>query len=247
MTGPDPHPIDDIAAIATRYGLVAKQIVNDTVQVATDAFDQINAPTPNYTTGDAITTMGRLVNIAMTGGLSLARVAFEVNPDPRVLLVADNIADSVSSAVSDVIDVAKDAAVQASTLDSKQTKEESVNWAIRLTSIAALRGAEILETAVAGPGQYGALVSTYHINFATAPPAEVTLSAVSLARPGDPNNISALVVFESKKVPAGAQNFTISINTAGLPSAKYDLNVRLTEADGSSTTQAYSILIPNSP
>lgn len=237
-------PVDDIAAIATRYGLVAKQIVNDTVMVATDAFDQINATPSVFTTADAIKTVGRFANIALAGSLSLARVALEIKPDPRVLLVADNVADSVSSALGDVVDVAVDAAVQVSDLDVKATKDESVKWAIRLTSIAALRGAEILETIVAGPSEYGETHAEYVLTFNPVPTTAVELSAVSLARPGDPNNIAALVVFDSVEIPVGAGTFTVKINTMGLPSAQYDLVVQLTKADGTSDVQTFGIVIP---
>jgi hypothetical protein len=255
---PQPQTSDDLPAIAARYATVAKKAVSDTVKVATDAFDQINATPPKpYGPADAITSLARLADVALSGSLSLARVALQVQPDRRVLLVADNIADSVTSAMSDVLEVARDAALTAESADVsprqwvKANRQEWVNAAIRLTSIAALRGAEIVETAVAGPGQFGATSIARTFSLASAAASKLSLEVTALKRTDDGNDIKALVVFDPPTLEIGATSFTIKINTVGLPSGTYEGEVNTRKVDGDKAIVGVpydiSIAIPEPP
>jgi hypothetical protein len=258
MADGQPQTPDDLPAIAARYAAVAKKVVSESVQVATDAFDQINAKPPKpYGPADAITSLTRLANVALSGGLSLARVALQVQPDRRVLLVADNIADSVTSAMGDVLEVAKDAALTANSTDVsrrqwiKANRQEWINASIRLTSIAALRGAEIVETAVAGPGQFGATSVTRTFPLKPAATSKLSLEVIELKRTDDGRDIKALVVFDPPILEVGATSFTFKINTVGLPSGTYEgaINTRKAEGDKAIVGAPYdiSIAIPESP
>ena len=143
----DPKPPDPPDVIAARYAEAAKKAVTATAQVAIDAFDKVNGPTGTQPgtlePKDAIASLAQLAGAALTGGMSLARVALQVQWDRRVLLVADNVASIVGNGLDDVIDVVEDAAKKAGPKPFKEQQQEWVDAAIRLTSVGAIRGAEI--------------------------------------------------------------------------------------------------------
>ena len=238
-------PPDPLDVIAARYATAAKNAVNAAAKVGTDAFDKVNGPPgppPPYQPKDAITSVMQLAGAALTGGMSLARVALQVQWDRRVLLVADNIASIVGTGLNDVLTVAEDAAQKVST--RSYTQQEWVNSAIKLTSIGALRGAEIMETAVAGPGAYAnpVIKRTFTI---TPGNKAATLAVTKLIRTSDNTDIKALVTFDppTAKLAANADRFTIVINTAGLPSGTCQGTVTATDDDPARSVRTFDITV----
>ena len=225
-------PPDPPNAIAARYATAAKKAVDAAAQVAIDAFDKVNdgppGPPPPYQSKDAIASVIQLAGAALTGSVALARVALQVQWDRRVLLVADNIASIVGTGLGDVLTVAEDVAQKISAKSYDQ--QEWVNAAIRLTSIGALRGAEMMETAIAGPGAYAnpVIKRTFGITPQNNP---ATLAVTKLIRISDGKDIKALVTFDppTAKLAANATKFTIVVNTAGLPSGVYQGAVTATD------------------
>ena len=74
------------------------------------------------------------------------------------MLVADNVASIVSRGLSDAMGVASEIAGGLNEAMNNTTTYQSdklVDAAVKLTNIGSLRGAEIMETIVAGPGVYG--------------------------------------------------------------------------------------------
>ena len=240
MTGPvkPPDPPDVIAA---RYATAAKKAVTDAAQVGIDAFDKVNKTPPDFQPKDAIASVMQLAGVALSGGMALARVGLQVQWDRRMLLVADNIASIVGTSLSDVLSVAEDAAQKIS--QRTYTQQEWVNSAIKLASIGALHGAEIMETAVAGPGAYAnPLIKR---TFTIQPGNNVaTLAVTKLIRASDNKDIKALVTFDphTAKLAAGATQFTIAINTAGLPSGIYQGVVTATD-DNTGKVRSFNITV----
>jgi hypothetical protein len=225
LTPPDPPNV-----IAARYATAAKKAVDAAAQVAIDAFDKVNngppGSPPPYQPKDA-----------------LARVALQVQWDRRVLLVADDIASIVGTGLGDVLTVAEDVAQKVSTRSYGQ--QEWVNAAIRLTSIGALRGAEMIETAIAGPGPYANPL--IRRTFGITPPQNnpATLAVTKLIRTADGTDIKALVTFDppTAKLAANATEFTIVVNTAGLPSGVYQGAVTATDDSPPHTVRSVDITV----
>ena len=233
----DPKPPDPPDVIAARYAEAAKKAVTATAQVAIDAFDKVNGPTGTQPgtlkPKDAIASMAQLAGAALTGGMSLARVALQMQWDRRVLLVADNVASIVGNGLDDVIDVVEDAAKKAGPKPFKEQQQEWVDAAIRLTSVGAIRGAEILETVVAGPGAYANPVIKRPITIAddAKKAKDATLAVTTLSLTSGGPDIKALVTFDPPGfiLAANHTDFTLVINTAGLPSGMYEGEVTATD------------------
>lgn len=242
------QPPDPPDVIAARYADAAKNAVKAVAQVGIDAFDKVNktGPPPPYQPADAINSVMKLAGAALAGSVSLARVALQVQWDRRVLLVADNIASSVATGLNEVLTVAEDAVQKINKNNYKQ--QEWVNSAIMLTSIGALRGAEIMETVIAGPGKYANPIIKRTFAVKRAKDKEATLAVTQLIRASDGRDIRALVTFDppAAKLAANQREFTIVINTAGLPSGTYQGKVTATD-DGvpkSVRTVPITVLIP---
>jgi len=243
------QPPDPPDVIAARYAAAAKNAVNAVAQVGIDAFDKVNngGPPPPYKPDDAISSVMRLAGAALAGSVSVARVALQVQWDRRVLLVADNIASIVGTGLTDVLAVAEDAVQMINSNTYKQ--QEWVNSAIKLTSIGALRGAEIMETAIAGPGKYANPIIKRTFAVKPAKNKEATLAVTQLIRTSDGRDIRALVTFDppAAKLAANQREFTIVINTAGLPSGTYQGTVTATDEGAppkSVRTVPITVLIP---
>ncbi len=242
LTPPDPPNV-----IAARYATAAKKAVDAAAQVAIDAFDKVNngppGPPPPYQPKDAIASVIQLAGAALTGSVALARVALQVQWDRRVLLVADDIASIVGTGLGDVLTVAEDVAQKVSTKSYGQ--QEWVNAAIRLASIGALRGAEMMETAIAGPGPYANPL--IRRTFGITPPQNnpATLAVTKLIRTADGTDIKALVTFDPRtaKLAANATKFTIVVNTAGLPSGVYQGAVTATDDSPPHKVRTFNITV----
>lgn len=242
-------PPDPPDVIAARYAAAAKKAVDSAAQVAIDAFDRVNnhPPGPKYKPDDAIASMMGLAGAALTGSVSLARVALQVQWDRRMLLVADNIASIAGTGLKNVLDVAEDAAKEMNKEGLKPRKQQQiwVDAAIKLASIGALRGAEIVETAVAGPGAYAnpVIKRTFPIKAADRPAKQATLSLTELTLDGA--DVKAPVTFDppSAKIAAKAKEFTIVFNSAGLKSGLYEGTVTAKEDESPRKVRKYPITI----
>ena len=165
--------------------------------------------------------MTQLADIAITGGSELARIPLQIQPDNRPMLVVDEVASVVQTALTDVAEIAGDAAEK---IDAGKFKDQWVDSAIKLTSVAVLRTAEAAEAIVAGPGVLADPVKEFGPY--TVPGAaladEVVLKVEKLARPGVAENIAAMVSFtpEGGVLKAGVTKaFSLTINSQGLPAA----------------------------
>jgi hypothetical protein len=215
--------MDDPKAIATRYATITRKIVHDATQVAIDAFNKINNKPGKYKGRDAIKAMTQLADIAITGGAELARIPLQIQPDNRPMLVADEVASVVQTALTDVAEIAGDAAKK---IDAGTYKNQWVDSAIKLTSVAVLRTAEVAEAIVAGPGVLADPVMEFGPFKITGAKLadEVVLKMEKLARPGVDENIAGLVSF----APAGGvlkagvtKAFSLTINSAGIASGMF--------------------------
>ena len=93
--------------------------------------------------------MATLAGIVITGGSELARIPLQIQPDNGPMLVADEVAAVVQTALTGVAKIAGDAAEQ---INDGTFRNQWVDSAIKLTSVAVLRTAEAAEAIVAGPG-----------------------------------------------------------------------------------------------
>jgi hypothetical protein len=216
--------MDDPTTIATRYATITRKMVNDATQVAIDAFNKINGSPGTYTGNDAIKAMTQLADIAITAGSALARVPLQIQPDNGPMLVADEVASVVQTALTNVAEIAGDAAEK---IDAGTFKNQWVDSAVMLTSVAVLRTAEAAEAIGAGPGVLADPVMEFGPYTITAPkPTDVlVLKMEKLARPGVAEDIAGIVQF----IPAGGvlkagtkkRKFSLSINSAGIASGMF--------------------------
>jgi hypothetical protein len=238
--------MDDPTAIATRYATITRKMVHDATQVAIDAFNQINNGVPGpYTGNDAIKSMTQLANIAITAGSALARIPLQIQPDNRPMLVADEVASVVQTALTNVAEIAGNAAEQ---IDAGTFKSQWVDSAIKLTSVAVLRTAEAAEAIGAGPGVLADPVMEFGPY--TVPGAKITdevvLKAKKLARPGVAENIAGMVNFTPAAgvLKAGtAKAFSFTINSAGIASGMFQLEISASINNGAPSTLAQPNLV----
>lgn len=230
MSSPQKPP-DTPEAIAARYADAAKKAVRATAQVAIDAYDKVeNKPPSSYSPGDAAASLSQLAGATLAGAFSLARVALQVQWDRRLLLVADNVAAIVATGVNDAVNAAGATAQKAAA--TRLTRQDLVDSAVMLTSIGALRSAEILETVVGGPGPYLDPVLQRTFGIASSD-QDATLAVTSMIRTSDDRDIKAMVGFDppSCVLPKEQTTFTLVINISGLPSGMYRGTITATQVD----------------
>jgi hypothetical protein len=237
--------MDDPTVIATRYATITRKMVHDATQVAIDAFNKINANPPSYTGDDAIKSMTQLAEIAITAGSSLARIPLQIQPENRPMLVADEVASVVQTAMTNVADIAGDAAEK---IDAGTFKDEWVDSAIMLTSVAVLRTAEAAEAIVAGPGVLADPVKEFGpfaVPGATLAD-EVVVKMDQLARPGVDENIAGLVKFtpDGGVLKAGVTKaFSFTINRAGISSGMFQTVISVSINNGAPSTLAQPTIV----
>jgi hypothetical protein len=225
--------MDDPNAIAARYGMVAHKIVNDAAKVVDGAFGKINKVNDQnqpddqgpFTAGDAIVTLSRLLTIAATGAIGFARIPLHVQTEKGPLLLADHIATVAAIALSDAEQVTEDLA---KSLDENKfpqnQKAQLVETAVKLTSIGMIRGAEVLETVVAGPGRYRDPVFTSDPIPVDPKDHDRELRVVKIGRQAVPGeNIAKLVevVPKDRILIKDADTFQLRVNAAGIPSGVF--------------------------
>ncbi|MET0898693.1 MAG: hypothetical protein ABWY45_12350 [Mycobacterium sp.] len=246
--------MDDPRAIAERYRQVAHKIVAETSAVAEAAFAKTNRDSPtnpppaqsdnghesgstgNYTAGEAVKTLSGLVKVAVTGAINLARVPLQSQPDNQPMLMADHLATVAARSAADIDKVAQEAA----TLIDRNayTQNQWVDTAIKLTSIAMIRGAEVIETVGAGPGRYGNPEKTSDpVVIGADENNDRKLAVVKLGRLGVKEDIKDLVRFGPADAIAargadvvlvkGAPAVTLTVNAAGIPSGLYHGTIRV--------------------
>jgi hypothetical protein len=239
--------MDDPKAIATRYATITRNMVNAAAQVAIDAFDKINATGGStYTAANAIDSMTTLAGIAITGGSALARIPLQIQADNGPMLVADEVAAVVTQALTGAATVASDTAKQ---INNGTFKANWVDSAVTLTGMAVLRAAEAAEAVGAGPG---VLADPRKVFPYTIPNVnltdELTLKMDKLARPDvDGENIIALVVFEPEggvlKADRKNNDFSLTINCAGIPSGIYLGNLDVLKTDGTKAVPTIKVTL----
>ena len=246
--------MDDAKVIAARYVRVAKKVIEDTAEVAQGAFKKLD-PVQNredakpaewdgpYTAGDAIKDVSRLMTIAARGAIGLARVPLQTQPNNRPLLLADHLATVAARSISDIDQVAHDAAAL---VDAEAFgRNQWVDSAVKLSSIAMIRGAEVMETVGAGPGRYRNPVMKSD-EIAILFPADEAISSlrlelISLSRPKMKENIAKLARFVPKDGivrRAEDASFRLVVNAAGIPSGLYTGEVQAHRRDVRRTPQS---------
>jgi hypothetical protein len=237
--------MDDPTDIAAAFAATADKVVDQARDEAVNAFNKINDPAPaapQYTAGDALKTMAALTKIAFTGSIEIAQTALGVRPNPGVLILADYITTVLSQGVQQAADVANDAAALID--QSTYGKDRWVESAIKLTTVAYLRGSEIFQAVAAGPAQFADPV---HKETFTLAPGDVdtlkdrvlTLTTLQLGGPATTKPVAGYrVSFEPTDgvLPAGADQFTLVVNGAGLASGLYAGKVTLTGGSGADVT-----------
>lgn len=226
--------MDDPTVIAARYGAVAHKFVNDAAAAVDTAWGKINGVGPDnkdipnpppFTAGDALVLAGRLWGIAATAAIGFGRIPLNVQYDKGPLLLADHIATVAATALTDAEQVAEDLATAVDENDFPQNqKADLVEAAIKLTSIGILRGAEVLETVVAGPGRYRDPVFTSEPFTVQAAPNDRELRIVQIGRKAFPKeNIANLVevVAKDRILKSGETSFQLRVNVAGIPSGVF--------------------------
>jgi hypothetical protein len=242
--------MDDPNDIAAAFAATADKVVDQARGEAVDAFNKINDPAPNapkYTAGDALKTMTALAKIALTGGIEMGQTALDVRPNPGVLVLADYITTVLSQGVQQAADVAKDAATQIDKND--YGKDQWVESAIKLTTIAYLRGSEIFQTVAAGPAQFDDPIHKETFTLAaydvdTLKDRVLTLTTLQLGGPTTAKPVAGFrISFEPTDavLRAGADQFTLVVNGAGLASGIYVGSVTLTGGSGADVTVPVAI------
>lgn len=223
--------MDDPKDAAEAFAETAHKIVNESQAVAVEAFQKINKDVPNqpitFTAGDAIKSITKLAKIAVTGGIEMGQTALEVQPTKGVLILADDIATILSRGVKEAAEVAS----EASDLIDKNAfnQNEWVQSAIKLTNIALLHGAEIAQTVAAGPAQYADPIAKldFTLTDAQVDPVndrELKVPSLKLGGPADQDKVPDYrISFEPSDgvLRAGKKEFTLVVNSAGLPSGVY--------------------------
>jgi hypothetical protein len=223
--------MDDPNDIAKAFEEDAKKIIDESQKVTVDAFKKINKKDPNkpmtYTAGDAIKSMVELTRIAATGGIEMGQTALEVEPTKGVLILADHIATVLSRAVKEAAKVTSEAA---DLVDKNAfNQNEWTQSAIKLTNIALLHGAEIVQTVAAGPAQYANPVCKAEFTLAPGQVDQINdrglkLGSLKLGGPTTNPPIPAYrVSFEPADgvLKAAKDKFTLVVNSAGLTSGVY--------------------------
>ena len=226
-------PTNDPADIADRYATVTRKMVTDAAQVAIDAYTKINEAARDgkrhYTADDAIQSMTKLANIAITGGAALARIPLQTRPLGGPMIIADQVASVVERAAADAAAVAGDVAekIQAGTF-----RADWVDSAVTAAGMATLRAAEIAEAIAAGPGDLAdprMRFGPFDIDTANTTD-ELVLKIDTLARPGVDENIADLVCFEPPggNLKANApRTFSLIIDSSGVSSGIFRGTVRV--------------------
>lgn len=223
MTEPDP--------IVERLAATAKEMVEKVGDITGAASQPTGAVGGQSAAGNLVNTMTKLTNVALAGGLELAKAGADGLARPGARAVADRMAAITRRMISESGKVAEQAAGQ---LDAKSfTPSGWVESMVRLSDIALFGGIELAETALAGPGKYEKepICQTYSVAPDHAHPRLLTMA--SLSRPGAADDAAAQVRFEPANgvLPKGETEFSILVTAAQLASGLYIGVVHIGEVD----------------
>jgi hypothetical protein len=232
--------MDDMRQVVNRFAEVARVMVNDSAAVAQEVFGKTNPPDDpagkpvagSFTAADAAASMARLVDIAVQGSVALARIPLTTPVDRNVLLAADNVASVIGRGVTQATQVVTEMATDVA--DKGFDKDRLAHSTVRLASLAMLRGAEVLQTVAAGPGQYrDPTRSSDEITVDPDSTHDRLLELVTLARPNVSENLAHLVRFDpaDRVLRMKETTFRLIANSAGIPSGVYRGTVKLTHID----------------
>ncbi len=227
MTVPEPDPIvDRIAASAT-------EMVDQAGQVAREASKKIGTDA-GYSASDLLASMAKLTNVALAGGLELAKAGMDGLSRPGPRAVADQMAVISRRMIAESGKVAGEASAL---LDAKSYgPTEWVKSMIRMADIATFGGIELAETALAGPGQYEKppIRETFKVTPDNANARLLTIQ--DLSRPGAADAAAGRVGFDpaDRVLPKGQPDFSILVDPAGLASGMYLGQVHIGELDPTS-------------
>ncbi|MBI3228339.1 MAG: hypothetical protein HYZ39_25155 [Mycolicibacterium cosmeticum] len=241
--------MDDPQVIANAFAASAKKVVADSQAEVIRVVNQINknpGPPIGFTVDDAIKSWIKLAKIAIEGGVSMGQTALQVEPKQSVLVLADHLATIATQSVADAKTVADEVSdlIAAKTFDS----DSAVHTTIKLANIALLNGADALQTVAAGPAQYAPTIigTTVVLQAPLATSHKVTVVKVAL---GGPPTVPALAADRitldpaDGVLPAGATEFTIIINSAGLTSGSYIASIDLDDPL-SGASQSLTVTLP---
>lgn len=231
--------MDDMRLVANRFAEVAKDMINKSADVAQDVFDKTNpkdtqeqATAGSFTAAEAVASMAKLVDIAVSGSIAMARIPLQTKPDRNLLLATDHVASVVGRGAGQAARIVTDAAKDIEKDGFK--KDRWAESAARLANIAMLRGAEIVQTIAAGPGMYRdpSLTSDeYTVDLDNDHDRLLTLTKA--ARPGIEENIAHQVGFvpSDRVLRKGHNKFQLTANSAGLPSGVYLCQIDISHFD----------------
>ena len=212
MTEPNP--------IVERLAATAKQMVDEVGDIARTASKQ-TGPAGEFSAAHLINSMTKLTNVALAGGLEMAKAGAQGLSSADVGAVVDRMAAITRRMISESGKVAEETS---SRFDAKSyTSSDWVGSMVRLSDIALFGGIELAETVLAGPGQYEKepIRKTYVVAADDTHPRLLTME--SLSRPGAADDAAGQVAFEpvSRVLPKGATEFSILVAAADLASGFY--------------------------
>jgi hypothetical protein len=223
MIEPDP--------IVERLAATAKETVEKVGDITRAASQPTGAVGGQSAAGNLINTMTKLTNVAVASGLEVAKAGADGLARPGARAVADRMAAITRRMISEAGKVTEQAAGQ---LDGKSSTPSGwVESMVKLSDIALFGGIEMIETMLAGPGQYekGPVCRTYRVAPDPAHPRRLVMT--SLSRPGAADDAAAQVGFDPTDgvLPKGETKFSILVTAAGLASGLYIGVVHIGEVD----------------
>ena len=147
--------MDDPKVIAGKYAKEVNEAIDGAAQVATDAYDKINADPPAYETKDAIKSFFDLTRIAIQGAADIARIPLQTTARPPGAAARrprhDGRAPWPARGHSGRRRSGK---YHRQRIQWHSDRNELVKSAVKMARIGMLRSAEIAQTIAAGPGAY---------------------------------------------------------------------------------------------
>ena len=211
MIEPDP--------IVERLAATAKKMVEEAGDVASAASQPTGSIAGQSAAANLVGVMTKLTNVALAGGFEMAKAGADGLSRPGMRAVADRMAAITRRMISESGKVAQEASVQAEA--KPYTPSGWVESMVKLSDIALFGGIELVETMLAGPGQYekGPVRRTYKVAPDPARPRRLVMA--SLSRPGAADDATSQVSFEPTDgvLPKGATEFTLASNATAEQSA----------------------------
>jgi hypothetical protein len=226
--------MEDPKDIAIRVTTTAKDIVDQARAIATEAIGQ-SSDVDKYTAAQLADTVTKSVELAFSGALQLNRDVLGVVPKPAPQQSDPGaegrrlVADAMEAISRRMIRQTGRVVAETADLADKQPYSPTI-WVrsmVKLADIALLGGIELAETALIGPAPFEVeprMSDTYPIG-ATGEARTLKVADPGLCRPGTADPIPAAQVWfdlpDGKRLAAGATEFRLVVNPAGLISGMY--------------------------